>query len=174
MSKYILHNSHGFTLIELLLYLALSTLMVVVLGGIGVHVLSARSKVQAEAELNYNIQFSIEKMRMLIEEATAITSPDLHATSSTLSFTSAAASQNPVTIDLFNDQIRLQEGDAQPVFLTSNAVDITKLQFTNATEDASAGLIQIVMNSESHNPAKSTDRQASSSVTIAVASLLSP
>ena len=70
-------NQLGFTLIEILLYLTLSSIMVALIGGIGVNVLSGLTNAKAEEDLQYNAQFVIEKVRTYILAADIIGNPEV-------------------------------------------------------------------------------------------------
>src|SRR3989338_8137444 len=99
MKKSVIANQRGFTLIEILLYMALSTILVVLIGGIGANVFSGFVKVKAAEELRYNTQFVTEKIRSLVSQAESISAPVAGESSTSLTLRMSDVSQDPTVIE---------------------------------------------------------------------------
>lgn len=135
----------GFTLVEILLYLALSVVMVALVGGIGVNVLQSSLNSRAEEKLQYNNQFVTEKLFRLISEAEAVQTPEPTTASSTLSLIMVDPEKNPTIIDVVAGRLRLQEGLAEPVFLSGSDIIVTEAEFSNVTYVGGIGTIRVVL-----------------------------
>lgn len=133
----------GFTLIETLLYLALSVIMVALIGGIGVNVLTTLASAKAEEELQYNAQFITEKIRMLVSEAEGIDAPLSGATSTVLSLAMSNSAKNPTTIEVVDGRVFIQEGSETPQVLSGSSVVVSALTFSNVTNAGGVGAVRI-------------------------------
>ncbi len=164
MKKLTLTNSHGFTLIEILLYMALSTIMVVLLAGIGANVFSGFVRAKAAEELQYNTQFVTEKIRNLASQAEAISDPGTGETSDTLTLTMSDISKNPTVIDVVDGRMRIQEGITAPQFISGANVDVSTLEFSNVTYDGAIGSLRVILHLGLHNPEDRNIHIASSTI----------
>lgn len=122
-------RQQGFTLIEMLLYAAI---FMIVAGGMtlfAVAMLRSGEKADYQVEVSDNTRFLIQKMERIIQGATAINSPAVGGTSSTLSVNTASTSANPMVVDLANGVIRLKMASGTPEPLTNGFVNISSLSF---------------------------------------------
>ena len=142
----------GFTLIETLLYLAISVVMVALIGGVGVNVLATLANVQREEELQYNSQFIFEKIRTIVNDAETIGIPTSSATSSVLSLTMNDLAKNPTVIDVVDGRLRVQEGSDAPQFLSGKNVVVSAVTFSNVTYAGSDGAVRISFDIYIQNP----------------------
>ncbi len=142
----------GFTLIELLLYLSLSVIMVVLLGGIGVNVLSSLTNAKAQEELQYNAQFVTEKIHSLVSEAEAIEAPLRNATSSTLQLTRSDLSKNPTIIEVVAGRLQVREGAGESQVLSGSNVVVTATEFSNLTYEGGKGSVRLAFQLGLYNP----------------------
>lgn len=133
----------GFTLIEILLYLAISVVMVVLIGSVGVNVLTTLASVHTEEELQYNSQFITEKIRTIVNDAETIGIPTSGATSSVLSLTMSDPAKNPTIIDVVDGRLRMQEGSDTPQFLSGQNVVVSAVTFSNVTYMGSDGTVRV-------------------------------
>lgn len=133
----------GFTLIETFLYLAISVVMVVLIGSVGINVLATLASVHAEEELQYNSQFIIEKIRTIVNDAETIDIPISGATSSTLSLTMSDPAKNPTVIDVVDGRFRMQEGSDTPQFFSGQNIVVSAVTFSNVTYTGSDGAVRV-------------------------------
>lgn len=150
MKKALIKRNTGFTLIELLLYLSLAMVMVLVLGGIGMNVLSVRTQSEVTEKVGYNAQFITEKVRLSIENATSIILPERNTTSSRLILEMADTTKNPTIVDVVDGKIRIQEGVQQPYTLSGAGVSVANIEFTNVTAGVGRGVIRFILALESN------------------------
>ena len=142
----------GFTLIEMLLYLALMTIMIAVLGGIGVNVLASNAKAHALEEVGYNAHFVFEKLRTAVNDASSIDGPTGNGTSSTLTLSMGDASKNPTVFTLADGILTMTESAGQPITLSTDGVTISSLQFRDVSYPASPSTVRIEMSIDAYNP----------------------
>lgn len=156
-----IYQQRGFTLVELLLYLALSVVMLSVLGGIGINVLSSSMQAHAEEELYYNALWVTHSISAALDSAVSIESPVLGATSTTLVLTMEDPEKSPTVFTQSGDVITVQEGSANPMQLSGEDVMVT-LQFTNVTPADASGSVALMLQLESFSEISRTDTFASS------------
>lgn len=154
----------GFTLIEILLYMALSTMMVALMGGIGVNVFSGFVKSKAAEELQYNTQFVTEKIRSTISQAEAITAPAQGESGTVLSLTMSDAAKDPTVIDVSEGRVRIREGAGAAEFISGDGVDVYSAEFLNVTPAESVGSVRAVLHMGLRNPEDRTIHYASSTI----------
>lgn len=140
-----INTNQGFTLIEILLYLSLSVIMIALIGGIGVNILRGRVNVKIQEELQYNAQFLTEKLQQIISEAETIQSPVSYSASSSLSLMMKDAAKNPTIIDIDDGQLRIKEGDNNPVVVSGKDIIISDMEFFNVTHAGGFGTVRVVL-----------------------------
>ncbi len=141
----------GFTLIESLLYLGIASVLIVLLGGIGVNVLESRVRAQALEEVHYNAEFVIDHITRSIQNADHINSPLPQVSASVLSLEMIDTAKNPTVIDIDGGRIRLREGSDEPWYLSGNRVYISALDFINVTQGNGEGSVRIEFTTEGGN-----------------------
>lgn len=145
-------QNNGFTLIELLLYIALTTIMVGVLGGIGNNVLASRAKANALGEVHYSAQFVLEKIISTVQKAESIDLPAVGATSTTLSLSMTDVSKDPTVFSLSNGVLSIREGSGPTTTLSTNAVQVEEFTITNVSYSNAPDSVRIKMYIEAYNP----------------------
>jgi len=125
--KYKTIKKFGFTLIELTIYMAVLSIITVVVADSFLALNKGRSGVQAKSELDSNFRFAVEKMKRDVASADTLVVPGTTAASTTsLSLTIASSS---VVYTLSNNRVTRQI-DAQPFeYITSDTVKINSLYF---------------------------------------------
>ena len=147
MIKKDIKDLKGFTLIELLLYLSIAIAMLVVLGGIGINVLSSRVKAHSFEQVHYNGVFLSEVLQQKIRSASSLEV----VSSSTLNLILEDGDINPTVVSLSDGAIYLQEGmsDAKPI--SGNDVMISELNFHDVGELNGSHFVSIEIRIESVN-----------------------
>lgn len=164
MKKTTQKKQSGFTLIEILLYMALSTMMVVLMGGVGVNVFSGFVKSKAAEELQYNTQFVTEKIRSTTSQAEAINTPLAGESGSILSLAMSDPSKDPTIIDVSEGRVRIREGADEAEFISGAGVDVYSVEFLNVTPAESIGSMRAVLHMGLRNPEDRTIHYASSTI----------
>lgn len=154
----------GFTLIEFLLYIALAAFMIAVLGGIGINVLTSRTKAHAQEEVRYNGQFIFETLQTAVADADAIIIPSPGESSTTLQLQMPDAEADPTTIYAQEDGVYLQRGTNEPIALSGGSVDVSQLLFSNVTQDGGDGSVRVELLLTAYNPENQRSRSASSTL----------
>lgn len=118
----------GFTLIELLIYIAILSIVTVVVADSFLILNKGRGGVEAKSELNSNFRFTIERMKRDISSASALNSPATTvATSTVLSLTVGTST---VQYTLTSNRVSRQV-DATPIeYISADTVKINSLYFS--------------------------------------------
>ena len=143
-----MENNRGFTLIELLLYIGLSSIILFTVAMFSITLLESRVKNQTIATVDQEGNMAMATITQALRNATAINTPSIGTDSTTLSINTEIAGNNPTIFDLNNGVIRIKEGTADPVALTSNLVIISNLNFRNLSRPDTPGNIDITFNVE--------------------------
>lgn len=141
MSKFFYKNQSGLTLIEFILYIALLSVLLLALSGFYGLVLRSRAKAQTIAEVEQSGAQIVQIITQTIRNATAINSPSLGNSASSLSVSVVNAGQSPTIFDLSNGVIRIKEGAGTAVDLNNGRVSAANLNFYNFSRVSTPGVI---------------------------------
>ena len=142
----------GFTLIELLMYVVIvSTLLTSITFFFGITI-EARVKNQSIAEVNDQGIAAMDYITQTIRNATSITTPAATGTGSSLTLVVPTGSLSPTIFDLNGTTLRVKEGSATAIALTSNDVQVTNLTFKNLTRSGTPGNVQVSFTLSRTNP----------------------
>ena len=119
----------GFTLFETIIYIALlsvvtSFVMVVfyqLIGSGDQH----RNRIEADSEAN----FMMQRIVWAVTGASAINSPAINATGTSLSVTKFNYAQNPIVFDLNSRNLRIAKASGTPAFLGSSRIAVESVIF---------------------------------------------
>ena len=126
-----IQKQKGFTLMETVLYLALTVIIVGLLGAIAAHTFTGRAKTHSEEEVVYNAHFILTTLERTIEDAQGINTPLQSATSSELSLEMEDPTKDPTTFSLENGMLVMTEGAGTSTSLSTHSAEITDLVFSN-------------------------------------------
>lgn len=142
----------GFTLIELLLYIAMTSIIILVVSNfIGVS-MQARIKNQTIAEVENQGQQIMTAITQSIRNANAITSPTVGTSASSLTLSFIDAGKNPTIFDLSGGKARVTEGAGSNINLNSSKTNISSLTFENVSYASTPGIIKVVFTVNYVNP----------------------
>ena len=134
----------GFTLIEVLLYLAILSVVALLLSAFLPTVIEARVKHKAIEEVESQGMQAMSVMLQSVRNASSIAAPAVGASGTTLNLVMASSTINPTIFDLTAaGTLRLKEGSALAMPLTNQRVTTTALTFTNASATSTSGLVTI-------------------------------
>ena len=136
-------KNNGFTLIELLLYVAIAALVLLAASLFLASVLESRVKNQTIAEVEQQGFEVMQRVRQIVRNAEAITSPAQGASAAALSVTTTIAGNNPTIFDLSSGAIRMKEGAAPVISLTNARVIASALTFQNLSRTGTPGTIRV-------------------------------
>jgi type II secretory pathway pseudopilin PulG len=127
----------AFTLIELLIYIAVLSIMTVLVADSFIILNKGKGGVEAKSELNSNIRFVLEKIKRDVSAASSLTTPD--TTAATSSSLSLVVNGQTIQYAVASGRVTRQI-DAQPTEnVSSDKVRITTLYF-GRTENSNATL----------------------------------
>ena len=133
---------NGFTLIELLLYVSLVSVLLLSVSVFLAVMLAARVKNQAVTEVEQQGQQVVELIAQTVRNAENINSPVQGTSAATFSLDAAGALNDPTVFDISGTVLRVTEGSAIPVALTSGRVIVSSLTFFNLTRASTPGNVQ--------------------------------
>lgn len=147
----------GHTLVEFLIYLVLVSLLVGVISSVVFVVLGGKRKFQAMGEVGRNSGAALERIALAIRHARAITAPVKGGSGDRLILQMPVSAASPTLFLLEDGFLKMKEGAAATTTLTSDAVIIRALAFSNVTATNTLGTIHMEMAVSSTNPAQRAD-----------------
>jgi len=152
-----MRRAHGYTLIEFLLYIAISTILLLVSSQVVFTLLRGRSKLSAATAVSQNGRRAMERIRLSIRNANTVTTPADGTTSTSLILQTQTTSTTPTTFTLTAGAITIQEGTGFAIPLTSADVTISSLLFQNLAVTNSPDAIRVSFTVSSTNPTDNPD-----------------
>jgi hypothetical protein len=145
----------GFSIIETVLYVAILIMIMATMVIFLINVVRRESKVTMVLEVNQNARFALEKMNAVIRNSKDATLPaDGGGSGPTLSLTMPDSSVSPTVFAVTNGVLTMKQGTAAAVPLTSSAVKVSNLTFTNLvdpTAHARTSPAWVLCNDAQHN-----------------------
>lgn len=138
-----LRSQRGFTLIELLLYVAISSVMLLVISGFLATLLQSRVKNQTIAEVEQQGLMVMQQITQTSRNAQAITTPVPAASAASLTLDVITLSSDPTIFDLSAGALRIKEGAGAAVPLTNSRVVASGLNFQNLSRASTPGTIRV-------------------------------
>ena len=147
----------GFTLIELTLYIAIFSVVIGAIVGLGIAATAQRVKSQVMADVTYQGEAIMAAMTQSVRDASSVTTPTLGQSSSSLTLVTPYVATTPTVYDASSDgvrtRLRIREGAAQTAnFLTNSHVTISNLTFVNNGLTGTSGSISISFTLTYQNP----------------------
>lgn len=146
------YKQKGFTLIELLLYVATSSMMLLVTTFFLQSILESRIKNQTIAEVEQQGLQTMQVITQTIRNATTINSPGAGSSAALLSLDTYTVGNNPTLFDIGSGAIRIKEGAAGAIPLTNARVTASALSFQNLSRASTPGTIRITFTLTHINP----------------------
>lgn len=147
------HVKHGFTLIELLLYVAIASIMLLVVSAFLSLLLQSRIKNQTIAEVEQQGLQVMETISQTLRNAESINAPAQGISAPSLSVNGIIPVNNPTVFDLAIGVMRMTEGAGIPVALTNARVIASNVIFQNLTLAGTPGTVRIQFTLTHANPA---------------------
>jgi len=132
----------GFTLIEMLIYISLASLVLLAISSFFQISLSSRVKSKTIAEVEQQGIQILNLINQYAINATAINSPSVGSSGTSLSLQMPSASSNPTIFSFNSGDLLITEGVASPVILNSSNVEVTSVNFRNLSQANTPGLIR--------------------------------
>lgn len=138
-----LKNKKGFTILELLLYIGIVSIMIMAISGFIQMIFFARVKNQTIAEVEQQGMQVTQAITQAVRNASAINSPVVGASGSTLSIATYSGAKNPTLFDLSGSILQTKEGAGAYIPLTSSRVLVSGLSFRNLSLAGTPGTVQV-------------------------------
>lgn len=150
MSDLTMINMHtkGVTLIEMILYIAMTSVVLVVSGALSTRILLDNARLHAMQEVTDNANFALGRLSAAIRNAEAVALPEVGTTGPVLSLFESGEVGN--ALDFSVDSGKLLEQSVLP--LTSNQVRVTLLEFQNVGKVGGPAAIRIHLRLQYFNP----------------------
>ena len=115
-----INNKKGFTLVELILYVAIGSIVLLVITSFFQTNLSSRAKIKAISEVDQQGTQIMQTIVQTILNAEDINSPSIGTSASSLSLDVVEVANNPTIFNNISTYIYLSEGVITPIALNSN------------------------------------------------------
>jgi type II secretory pathway pseudopilin PulG len=123
----------GFTLIEAIVYVAVSSILLLVITRLGFDFFSSKQKILAQEEILENANVIISKMTQSVRDAQNIILPQ--TVSQELSLQMKETSVNPTRFYVAGDSFYIAQGIGSGIKLNSGNVGVSSLQFEKIIND---------------------------------------
>jgi prepilin-type N-terminal cleavage/methylation domain-containing protein len=142
----------GFTLVEMLLYIAILSIIIMAFSSFFFLSYTSRIKAAAIAEVEQQGSQTMSLITQNIRNATSIASPTAGVSAGSLTLTEYIGANSPTVFDQSVDTLRITEGVATAVNLTSNRIVVSNLSFQNLSRPSTPGVVQIKFTLTHINP----------------------
>lgn len=151
MSQSLIHN-RGYTLIELLLYVGIVSTLLVGITLYFASVAEARVKNQTIMEVEQQGAMVMDHITNTVRNATSVSAPAIGSSANQLTVVVPTGSLSPTIFDLSSEAIRIKEGVAAAIALTSSDIRVTSLSFTNMSRSATVEVVRVTFTMSHVNP----------------------
>lgn len=124
-----LNHHRGFTLIEILLYLALSTVLVIVISTVSIAVLRAAKKTELMQDVTYASMYIFKTLDQVAAISYVVEEPAMLATSSSLTLSTYDDVHDSITVSYIGDVLHITRGDGSPLAIQPSNIE-TQVVFT--------------------------------------------
>jgi len=126
-------KNKGFTLIEFLVYTIILAVLINIIGSVALNIFQSGAKSNTIQEVSHNGRFALQKIGQAINGAKDVILPETQGTSLVLE--SAEEDKNPTVFDVFENTLRMKEGNKEFVELTSSEVNVENILFKRIASD---------------------------------------
>lgn len=128
---------------ETLLYVSIVSIVIVGVSAFIQVILSSRVKNQTIAEVEQQGAQVVQIITQTLRNGSAINSPAIGTSGSSLSVVTYDSGKNPTIFDLASGVIQIKEGTGSAVPLTSNRIVASGLTFQNLSRSGTGGTVRI-------------------------------
>jgi len=136
-------KNKGFTLIELLLYIAISSIILLITSLFLSTLLESRVKNQTISEVEQQGVQVMQIITQTIRNGDIVNSPTAGTSSASLSLNTFTPANNPTVFDLSSGVIQIKEGTSTVIPLTNSKVTASSLSFLNLSRSSTPGVVQV-------------------------------
>ncbi|OGZ18541.1 MAG: hypothetical protein A2Z68_00850 [Candidatus Nealsonbacteria bacterium RBG_13_38_11] len=120
-------KNKGFTLIEFLVYTIILAALINIIGSVALNIFQSGAKTNTIQEVAHNGRFAIQRIGQAVNSAKAVISPEAEDDFLVLEF--QEGDKNPTIFDVFENTLRIKEGNKEYVELTSSKVNVEDITF---------------------------------------------
>jgi len=140
-----LNAVRGFTLIELLLYMALVSIFLTAATTSMWDIILGNTKSSVEQEVQESLRYASHRLSFEIRNANSIGASsdfgvNLAATPGAALSLNSPSPDNPTEFRVNNGLLQIKQGSGDWTTITSSALEVTNLVFTNLTDDSSENI----------------------------------
>lgn len=147
----------GYTLIELLLYVVIVGTLLTATSVFFALNASTRAKTQVMNEVEQQGAYAVQYIARTIRNASAVSSPTIGTSSSSLTVTVPTAALSPTIFNVTGNTLQVKEGTAAAIPLTSSDVNVTNITFKNVSRSTTTEAVQISLTLSHINPSSRTE-----------------
>lgn len=133
------------TLFELLLYMAIASILIVLLGKIGIQVLHDRAALRDAQDTVYSGEQAMAHIVRAIETAVAVTAPAVGNSSTTLALRVADTERDPIVYTLRDGRVYESIGQGEAIPLSTEGTNVTSLMFTHVDTGTAPDAVAIAL-----------------------------
>jgi type II secretory pathway pseudopilin PulG len=142
----------AFTLVEVLLYLALTSIVMLILVGFMTVLYQSGERARTVTELDSVAQTMMQEIIQTVRNAEGINAPAAGMSASTLNLNVFTASLDPTVYSLSGSNLTVTEGAGGAVNLNSESVVVNSVSFQNLSRPGTSGIVRIVLTLTFFNP----------------------
>lgn len=150
-------NQKAFTLTETLLYVSIVGFVLLAIGSFYSVIIQSQSRNVAVSAVDQNGIQVLEYLTQTIRNSVLVNSPAAGASATSLSINTLTAANNPTIFDLSAGAIRIKEGSATAINLTSSRLIPSNLTFKNLTTTGAKSVIKFQFTLTYSNPDNRTE-----------------
>lgn len=136
-------NQKGFTLLEVVLYIAIAGLLLATVGLLMNAANQAKARAAVRQEVEQQGSHVLEVITSTVRNASALTTPAISTTGTTLSVDVDTSSESPTTFTVVDGAIVITQGSGSPVALTNTHVVATDFTVQNLSYVGTPGSTRV-------------------------------
>lgn len=143
----------GFTLVETLVAIAMMSLLMVAAVSMLTGTAKSEKRNRAITEVEFQASAIMYEITQSIRNASAITSPAVGLTSTSLTLAlSAVPAEDPTVFSTSSDLVMVSKAGSTALQLSSNTIQVTSLVFENITATSTKGAVRVFLGIKAANP----------------------
>jgi prepilin-type N-terminal cleavage/methylation domain-containing protein len=153
MRKMFTKNKKGMTLVETLVAIAIMSLLMLSVVSLLTSTAKSEKRNRVITEVEYQASAIMYEIAQSARNASAITSPVVGASSTSLTLALASIpAEDPTIFSTSTNSIIVSKGGGADKILSGNNVEITNLTFTNISATSTKGAVRISLSLQAVNP----------------------
>lgn len=135
-------RQEGFSLVETIVYVSLTVVVLVVGINLLFTILGSREEIRPRRIVEDESSFVLENIAYFVRQSEAVFST---TSTSTLVLKMADDSLDPTQFSLKDQKVAIKQGEDPWRYITSDQVEVLKLEFEDLTPEESPGVVRIIL-----------------------------